>query len=266
MRAGDVVVICLDEECGGRLQRLMRACYRQPPAVATTPGHARRNPRQSSTPTIVYTCDENITVYSRNDRSKADYYDKKVVLLLRHPADVALTRYRLWKMDRPATEARQPARQGLSDDASLFDFIMQPDCGVIRAIEQMNGWAREMGRFRSILPVAYEDLNTHPESSLARILQFVGTPKSASEIRDALAVAAEGPAGLPSLPPRRRVAPHWPTTARSVHAGGGPLYREHLSPDQCAHVDDIVATWLSPVFRYGSARSRTVSGGERRYG
>ena len=53
--------------------------------------------KTGAVPRIFFTHDNYLADYTGNADTKADYYDRKVVLLVRHPADVAVSQYHQWR-------------------------------------------------------------------------------------------------------------------------------------------------------------------------
>jgi hypothetical protein len=125
-------------------------------------------------PKIFFTHDNYVKDYSGNHDSKADYYDKKVVLLARHPADVAVSQYHQWRFrmrDRKKTINAYP-----EDDVSIFDFVLHHPAGLEKTVDFMNGWARERERLQAFMILRYEDLKADTARHLDAVTRFIGTP------------------------------------------------------------------------------------------
>ena len=95
----------------------------------------RRNRR---IPRIFFTHDNYLKDYTGHRDDKSDFYDKKVVLLVRDPRDVAVSQFFQWKFRMRA------AKKGLNDypehgtEVSTFDFVMHPGGGLPKVIDFMN--------------------------------------------------------------------------------------------------------------------------------
>lgn len=212
--------------------------------------------KNGAIPRIFFTHDNYLKDFTGHADTKEDYYDKKVVLLVRSPADVAVSQYFQWKF------RMRPAKKLINDypdaDVSLYDFVMRPNAGLPKVIEFMNGWARELPRLKHLLVVRYEDMRTDPGEVLRRIVEFIGTPGTAEEITEAVNFASiENMRALEQkrvfwLSGGRMVAKdrNNPNTykVRRAKVGG---YREDFSDEQTRKIDDLIATNLDPVFGYG---------------
>jgi hypothetical protein len=94
-------------------------------------------------PKIFFTHDNYLKDYSKNGDLKADYRDKKVVLLVRHPADVAVSQYHQWRHRmRPHKKAlnRYPPH---GEEVEIFDFVARRNAGLAKVIDFLNGWAEQ---------------------------------------------------------------------------------------------------------------------------
>jgi hypothetical protein len=139
-------------------------------------------------PKIFFTHDNYVKDYSGNHDNKADYYDKKVVLLVRHPADVAVSQYHQWRYrmrDRKKTINAYP-----EDDVSIFDFVMNQPAGLEKTVDFMNGWASERDRLRQFMILRYEDLKADTAGSLDALTRFFGTPGERRSIEGAVDYAS----------------------------------------------------------------------------
>jgi hypothetical protein len=220
-------------------------------------GFDNLNLRNRAIPKIFFTHDNYTKDYTGNLDSKLDYAGKKVVLLVRHPADVAVSQYYQWQYRMKPNKValnRYPER---GRDLSIFDFVTREYAGLPRAIEFMNGWAADVARGGDLLVVRYEDMRAQPERALGQILAFIGTPGSEDEIRTAVAFAsfdnmrkmeANSTFWLSGgrMRPRDHRNPHSFKTRRGKVGG----YRDHFDAGEIALIDRLIAEQLSPVFGY----------------
>jgi hypothetical protein len=218
--------------------------------------------RNRAIPKIFFTHDNYTKDYTGNVDSKVDYAGKKVVLLVRHPADVAVSQYYQWQYRmRPNKVAlnRYPER---GRELGMFEFVTREYAGLTRTIDFMNGWAGEAERSDDLLVVRYEDMRARPEQILGQILAFIGTPGTSDEIREAVAFAsfenmrkmeANSTFWLSggSMRPRDRKNPQSFKTRRGKVGG----YRDHFDAGEIAKIDRLVAEQLSPVFGYATEGS-----------
>ena len=128
--------------------------------------------------------------FSKQGEQKVLYRDKKVILMVRDPADVAVSQYFQWKFRMTNRKKKINNYPEDVDDVSLYDFVMMPACGLPKIIDFMNGWARELGNIKDLMVIRYEDLRADPQDMLRRVLDFIGTPATSEELRQAVEFAS----------------------------------------------------------------------------
>jgi hypothetical protein len=227
---------------------------------------ARADPR---IPKVLFTHDNYLKDYTGNRASKSDFYQKRVILLVRQPQDVVVSEYFNWK------HRMKPGKMYLNDfpphgdDVSMFEFAMRP-CGLDRVLEFMNLWARELPNLEHLLLVRYEDMRRDPESEFRRIVRFClgSEPRGeldAAEVEEAVRWAVEHASlenmrrmeqresrwwGGGRLKPGDRHNPHSYKVRRALVGG----YRDYFETGQIDAIDAKVAAELSPRLGYrGSA-------------
>jgi hypothetical protein len=209
-------------------------------------------------PRIFFTHDNYLRGYTGNLDSKKDFYNKKVVLLVRRPQDVAVSQFFQWKYrmrpDKMAMNHYPPA----GSDISIYDFVMNPDCGVPRIIDFLNLWARELPKIDNLLMVRYEDMRAQPEKELSRIIEFLGMDPDDERIRETVEFSSVE--NLRKLEKENyfwrsgsRVKAKDPSNphsykVRRAKVGG---YRDYFDDEQVAKIDEMVSTRLSGIFGYG---------------
>lgn len=209
-------------------------------------------------PRIFFTHDNYLRGYTGNLDSKKDFYNKKVVLLVRRPQDVAVSQFFQWKYrmrpDKMAMNRYPPA----GSDISIYDFVMNPDCGVPRIIDFLNLWARELPKIDNLLMVRYEDMRAQPEKELPRIIEFLGMEPDDERIRETVEFSSVE--NLRKLEKENyfwrsgsRVKAKDPSNphsykVRRAKVGG---YRDYFDDEQVAKIDEMVSTRLSGIFGYG---------------
>ena len=217
-------------------------------------------------PRILFTHDNYLADYNKNI-DKSHYYNKKVILLVRDPADVAVSQYHQWKY-RMSARKRRINDYPLDGETPLYDFVIRRHSGLPKVIDFLNQWARELPRMRSILVVRYEDMRADPAKVLARILDFLGSPGTPDEIRLSVEFASvENMRKLEErrvfwLSGRRMLATDRsnPNTykVRRAKVGG---YRDDFTAEQLAVIDTMMATDVLAAFGY--RREATAAGGVR---
>ncbi|MEJ2530461.1 MAG: sulfotransferase domain-containing protein [Halioglobus sp.] len=216
----------------------------------------------SEIPRIFFTHDNYLRGYTGNVDSKKDFYDKKTVLLVRKPQDVAVSQFFQWKYRmRPAKKAmnKYPAHEA---EISVYDFVKDDNQGLSHIIEFMNVWARELPRIKELLVVRYEDLRAYPEREMGRIVEFLGMEPDEALLRDTVEFAS-----VENMRQKEQENYFWrsgsrvkakdvndPNTykVRKAKVGG---YRDYFDDDQVAELDAMVDSRLLPVFGYTSAES-----------
>jgi hypothetical protein len=208
-------------------------------------------------PRIFFTHDNYLRTFTGNIDSKKDFYNKKIVLLVRKPQDVAVSQFFQWKYRmRPAKKSmnKYPAHDA---DISIYDFVKDPNQGLGNIVEFMNDWARELPNIKDLLVVRYEDLRTQPESEMERIIEFLDMQPSEELLRDTVEFAS-----LENLRKKEQENYFWRSgnrvqaqdtknpdsfKVRKAKVGG---YKDYFDDAQVAELDAVVDSNLLPVFGY----------------
>jgi Sulfotransferase domain len=208
-------------------------------------------------PKVFFTHDHYIRDYTGHRDSKADFADKKIVLLVRDPRDTAVSSYHSLKY-RP-----NPTRKGLNeieadgDNAPAPFEYMQFRAGW--AVDFMNSWQEELADPARRLLVRYEDLRAEPAVHLRQVLEFLDANPTPAEIAEAVEFASfdnmrklEETAAFGS--DDRRIVPGEASNPESFKVRRGKVggYRDYLSAEEAAALDQLVAAKLSPAFGYGA--------------
>jgi hypothetical protein len=212
----------------------------------------------AAVPRIFYTHDNYLRRYTGNLDSKQDFYDKKIILLVRRPQDVAVSQFFQWKYRmRPSKMAmnRYPAP---GSDLSVYDFVMKSDVGLPRIIAFMNGWAEALPNIKDLLLVRYEDVRADPETQLARMIEFLGLAPDQAHVRNAVEFSSvENMRKMEKenywrnddrVKARDPKNPH-SFKVRRAKVGG---YRDYFDDAQLKEIDNLVDSSLSDVFGYRS--------------
>jgi hypothetical protein len=208
-------------------------------------------------PKLFFTHDNYLKDYTGNRDSKADFYDKKVVLLIRNPLDVAVSQFFQWKYRmRPGKKAlnRYPEH---GSDIEIYDFLMDPDAGLTKIIDYLNLWAREAGKIKDLLIVRYEDMRSNTGEVLEKIVTFLGTPGEQDQIQEAVRFASvENMRNMETkrtfwLSGSRMVAKDKSNPnsykVRKAKVGG---YRDYFDDQQIQTLNQLVADRLDSIFGY----------------
>lgn len=208
-------------------------------------------------PRIFFTHDNYLRAYLGHPDTREDFYDHPTVLLVRKPQDVAVSQFFQWKFRmRPYKKALNKYPEH-GAELSIHEFVMDPHQGLPHIIDFLNGWARELDRFKRLLVVRYEDLRARPESELARLMAFLGEDVDQQAVQEAVEFASvenmrkmetqnyfwrsgsRVQAKDPDNPDSYKV--------RKAKVGG---YRDYFDDAQIAAIDRLVDERLAPVFGY----------------
>tara|TARA_R110000823_G_scaffold119998_9_gene244385 strand:- start:5350 stop:6270 length:921 start_codon:yes stop_codon:yes gene_type:complete len=216
-------------------------------------------------PRIFFTHDNYLRGYTGNVDSKKDFYDKKTVLLVRNPMDVAVSQFFQWKYRMRAEKKSMNNYPQHAADISVYDFLKHEGQGLGHIIDFMNAWGRELSNIKQLLVVRYEDLREQPEREMARIVEFMGMQPDEDYLKDTAEFAS-----VENLRKKEQENYFWrsgsrvqakdvndPNTfkVRKAKVGG---YRDYFDDDQVAEFVAMVDARLLPVFGYTSAEQGTA--------
>lgn len=221
-------------------------------------------------PRIFFTHDNYVRDYTGSTDVVSDYGGSKVVFLARHPVDVAVSQFFQWKFRMKPGKKDLLNYPGHGEDVELFDFLMRPDWGLARVIEFMNLWARDIPRLEDCLLIRYEDLRADAGAVMKRLMDFIGTPATDEQIRDAVEFGSienmrkmetQGSFWMSGgrMKPKDKDNPE-SYKVRRAKVGG---YRDYLTDEQAEQIAAVVRETLSPVFGYelsgGDALARSAT-------
>ncbi len=213
--------------------------------------------RDPTLPSLFFTHGNYLRDYTGHWDSKADFYDKKVVLLVRDPRDVAVSQYFQWKyrmLPRKKMLNRYPSH---GTDVELFDFVMSADAGLPVVLDFFEIWQQELPKVKDSLVVRYEDMRSDPGQELSRVLAFFGLPFTEAHVEEAVAFASYD--NMKRLEQDRVFSGHGQRLlpgnkanpdsykVRRAKVGG---YRDYFDDDQLAAIDALMAERPGPLFGY----------------
>jgi hypothetical protein len=266
LQACDYVIVSFPKSGRTWLRIMLSRYYQVSHGVTRTDmlGSANYHKQNSKIPTIMFTHDNYLGDYTKDRDSKAAYYGKKVVLLVRDPRDVAVSWYHARRF-RPNPSKRHVGVHEVGENVpDMFAFVFD---SLERIIGYMNLWAREQGRMRAFMMVRYEDLKADPAGVLDRVARFLGTPGSDEAIAEAVGYASFK--NMRKLEQSqafgaddRKMAPGDRSDVRSYKVRRAKIggYRDYFTPAQVAEIDALVAERLSPGLGYGAAPPTTDPG------
>jgi hypothetical protein len=262
LRLADCVIVSFGKSGRTWVRVMLSRFYQLRHGLSTRQliGFDNLHKKDPAIPRLFFTHDNYIKDYTGNRDSKADYYDRKVILLVRDPLDTAVSQYFQWKY------RMRPGKKSLNQypdhgsDTSVYDFVMDSDAGLPKIIDYLNLWAAEAGRIGSLLIVRYEDLRDDTAGVLRRVLDFIGTPGNDEQIRMAVEFAS-----VDNMRQMEEKRTFWLSGSRMVakdrknpnsykvrkaKVGG---YRDYFDDAQIERMQQLVAQRLDPVFGYSPA-------------
>ncbi len=194
-----------------------------------------------------------------NDWDSLDHFrEKKVVLLVRDPRDVAVSQFFQWKYRmRPHKKLlnQYPSHEA---DIDVWQFVNNPNCGVPRIVDFFNGWAHSLPDLeKHLLIIRYEDMRTDPAGIMRQVLDFVGTPGSEEDIDKAVEFASydnmkkhEEKSLFKGSGARVKPGDKNNPDSFKVRRGKVGGYRDYFDDAQVTEIDASVDKSLAPVFGY----------------
>lgn len=167
------------------------------------------------------------------------YRHKKILFLVRDPRDVLVSSWYHLKY-------RERIYQG-----DLSAFIRDDLVGIRKVIAFMNMWLEHQHIPASFLLLTYEQLHSDPASTFARMLRLIGFEMDDNALQRAVEKSSfsqmkkmemEGTLREPWMKPGKRDL-HTSMKVRRGQVGG---FRQELSPQDIAFLDEIICQTLSP--------------------
>ena len=188
--------------------------------------------------------------------------EKPILLLARHPCDIAVSWY--FQFTRRQSAAKQELINAAIEHPidrrtiGMWDFVRTSDIGLPSLIDYLNRWQDNLAHLPRALTVRYEDLRAEPARELGRITALMGESFSDQEIAQAVefgafenlrALESKGFFRQGGLRRRNQGDPE-SFKVRRAKVGG---YRDYFTPEQAAELEALVAERLSPAFGYAPA-------------
>ncbi len=199
------------------------------------------------------------------DAVSEDFRDRRILLLVRDPRDVAVSQYFQWKFRMSSHKRWLNRYPPIADDLTIWQFVSEHEAGLDRAIRFLDLWTEATSKLEAIEVVRYEDMRTDPESALHRVLQFLGADPDQAGVRDAVEYSRfenmrrledqsqVSASGRRMLPGQRGKSDSY--KVRRAKVGG---WRDYFDAEQIAVLDDRVKAGLRPGFGYGPAEQTLV--------
>ena len=263
----NVDCICISYGKSGRtwVRLMLMAYYQRKHGIPLDP-HMRwvkLRSRARGMPRLRFSHDNYIKDVGDLDGSKEIYRGKKIVLIVRHPADVSVSMYFQWKNRMPAAKRWVNDYPADVDAVGLYDFVIDPRWGVPRVIEFLNGWSANWQKIENFLMVRYEDLRAEPQVHLARLLRFFeGAEPDGALIDDAIAFASfenlrkveQQSAAKFWISSRLRPSDASNPDSFKVRRGKVAGYRDYFTEPQLAEIDNMINQTLDHAFGYNAGQ------------
>jgi hypothetical protein len=217
----------------------------------------RKNP---AIPRVLFSHNNYMRDFLQDWTTLEHFRGKKVVLLVRDPRDVSVSQFFQWQYRMRPHKMLLNEYPPKGSDVSIYDFVTNPKVGVPRIIDYFNGWAQFSPDRDDLLLIRYEDMRTEPEAVMKKVFDFVGTPGTEEQIRQAVEFASYD--NMKKLESKKvfwasgaRVKPgdrKNPDSfkVRRAKVGG---YRDYFDDEQVAVIDRMVRERLDPVFGYSGS-------------
>jgi len=213
--------------------------------------------RNPDIPRILFTHDNYLKDFTGNADSKKDYYQKKVVLLVRDPRDVAVSQYFQWKYRMRPGKKRLNMYPAHGADINEYQFAMNQNAGLPKIVDFLNLWASEAGKIDQLLVVRYEDMRRDTAQVLGQILNFIGTPASPEETQDVVNFSS-----MENMKKMEQKRTFWLSGSRmlpgdhnnpdsyKVRRGKVGGFSDYFDEDQVNNIEQLLQQTLQPVYGY----------------
>ncbi len=230
--------------------------------------------RAPAVPRVLFTHDNYLGDYSGERESKRDYARHRVVLLVRDPADIAVSQYFQWR-HRMRDHKKRLNGYPLDESMSMFDFVMGEAAGLPKIVRYLNQWLLARDNIGDLLTVRYEDLRADTEGQLRRVLEFVsnaGDPVTDSAVAEAVEYASyenmrareAGESSAGGTSERLRAADPANPDSFKTRRGKVGGYRDYFDDSQIEAIDKLIARTLVAELGYNDrpALERPAAAGE----
>jgi len=208
-------------------------------------------------PRIFFTHDNYLKDFVGNADSKKDYYQKKVVLLVRDPRDVVVSQYFQWKYRMQPWKKRLNKYPAHGSDISEYQFAMDQNVGLPKIVDFLNLWANEAGKIDQLLVIRYEDMRRDTAQVLGQILDFIGTPATPEERQDVVHFSSME--NMKKMEQKRtfrfqgsRMVPGDRKNPDSFKVRRGKVggFSDYFDEDQVNTIEQLLQQTLQPVYGY----------------
>lgn len=242
------------------ISRLYQQIYDLPEDILI--GFDNFHDMDSRIPRLFFTHDNYISDFTGHTDSKIDFYDKKVLLLMRDPRDVAVSQFFQWRFRMGAKNKLLNPYLPQNDDCTIYDFVTHKNGGMEHIIGFMNLWAKEMHHIRALDLLRYEDMRASPHQALTRMAQFLEIPATADQIEEAVEYASyenmkkkEADHSFRNSGGRMAPADRDNPDSYKVRRAKVGGYRDYFDDAQVLTIDRMMAETLDPVYGYKASET-----------
>ena len=208
-------------------------------------------------PRVFFTHDNYLEDYTGTQNSKAPYTKSQVILLVRHPADTAVSQFFQWKHRMRGRKRFINFYPQSTGDVELIDFMFDDKAGIPKIVRFMNLWASEFDAMKAIRVVRYETLSRNTAEALREVLVFMNeipTPEELSQCVEFASVenmrAMEKSTYFRGVGDRMKPRDAGNPDSYKVRRAKAGGYRDYFTDEELARIDQLIATTLSPAFGY----------------
>lgn len=265
LRRADAIVVSFGKSGRTWLRVMLSRFYgiRHQLPASSLMGFDNLSRRHAAIPKLLFTHDNYLSDHTGNHQGKSDYLGHKVLLLVRDPADVAVSQFFQWQHRMRPRKKLINAYPEHGRRINVSEFVLDTGRVLQRIIGFMNLWASERARFGdALLVLRYEDLRSSPEAKLGEVLAFLGTPGMDEQIREAVEFASvenmrrmELDRGFRGAGRRMRAGDESNPDSYKVRRAKIGGYRDYFAAHEVARIDQMIDEQLAPEFGY-SRRAR----------
>jgi len=239
------------------ISRLYQRKYSLQDELIEFSNYSRAN---AAIPRVLFTHDNYLRDYTGDGGGKGAFAGKRVILLVRHPADITMSQYFQWKHRMRPHKILLNQYPPRDDSVTPYQFMMGPS-GLPKVNEWLNEWAAGLDAIGTTLIVRYEDMRRDTAAELRRIADFMQMQATDAEVADAVEWAAfenmkQREADAASSSGRLRAAdvsnPDSFKTRRAKVGG----FQDYFDDAELSAIEDVIDKTLDRRFGYGAASSR----------
>ncbi len=206
-------------------------------------------------PRVLFTHDNYLRDHTGHGGGKAAFSGKRVLLLVRHPADITMSQYFQWKHRMRPHKVQLNQYPPVDAAVTPYEFMMGSS-GLPKVNRWLNEWAAGLDTLESTLIVRYESMRADTAAQLRRIADFMRMDATDAELADAVEWSGfenmkQRESDAASSSDRLRAGDvDNPDSfkARRAKVGG---YHDYFDATEVAAIDHVIDTTLDPRFGYG---------------